>query len=81
MAQVLQWHEQGLDFADALHLAQSEHCSSIYTFDDKFVKMRSLTTSTALNYLGTSVICAIAASKRVKWLGLSVKRRSAARRR
>jgi predicted nucleic-acid-binding protein len=38
MAQVLQWHENGLDFADALHLAQSQSCSAIYTFDDKFVK-------------------------------------------
>ena len=38
MAQVLQWHENGLDFADALHLAQSQGCSAIYTFDDKFVK-------------------------------------------
>lgn len=38
MAQVLQWHENGLDFADALHLAQSQDCSAIYTFDEKFVK-------------------------------------------
>ena len=38
MAQVLQWHENGLDFADAFHLAQSQHCSAIYTFDNKFVK-------------------------------------------
>lgn len=38
IAQVLQWHENGLDFADALHLVQSQHCSAIYTFDDKFVK-------------------------------------------
>lgn len=38
MAQVLQWHEDGLDFADALHLAQSQNCSVMYTFDDKFMK-------------------------------------------
>ncbi|MER3475597.1 MAG: PIN domain nuclease, partial [Leptolyngbya sp. ERB_1_2] len=37
VAQVIQWHEQGLDFADAFHLAQSQHCSAIYTFDSKFV--------------------------------------------
>lgn len=37
MAQVLQWHENGLDFADALHLAQSQNCSAIYTFDNQFV--------------------------------------------
>ncbi|MBD2038704.1 type II toxin-antitoxin system VapC family toxin [Leptolyngbya sp. FACHB-321] len=38
MAQVLQWHEQGLDFADAFHLAKSQSCSTLYTFDNKFVK-------------------------------------------
>ncbi|MCP2727096.1 type II toxin-antitoxin system VapC family toxin [Limnofasciculus baicalensis] len=38
MAQVLQWHENGLDFADALHLAESQNCATIYTFDNKFVK-------------------------------------------
>jgi predicted nucleic-acid-binding protein len=38
MAQVLQWHEQGLDFADALHLVHSQACSAMYTFDTQFVK-------------------------------------------
>jgi predicted nucleic-acid-binding protein len=38
MLQVLEWHEHGLDFADALHLAQSQNCSAMYSFDDKFVK-------------------------------------------
>lgn len=38
LAQVLQWHENGLDFADAFHLAQSQNCSVMYTFDDKFVR-------------------------------------------
>ena len=38
MAQVLQWHENNLDFADAFHLAQSHNRSAIYTFDDKFFK-------------------------------------------
>jgi predicted nucleic-acid-binding protein len=37
MVQALQWHENGLDFADALHLALSQGCSAIYTFDMKFV--------------------------------------------
>ncbi|PIG93952.1 type II toxin-antitoxin system VapC family toxin [Gloeocapsopsis sp. IPPAS B-1203] len=36
VAQALQWHENGLDFADALHLSQSKSCSIIYTFDTKF---------------------------------------------
>ncbi|MFY9974682.1 MAG: type II toxin-antitoxin system VapC family toxin [Chromatiaceae bacterium] len=26
---------QGMDFADALHLAGSAHCSALYTFDDR----------------------------------------------
>ncbi len=38
MAQVLQWHENGLDFADALHLADGQHCSVMYTFDEKFIR-------------------------------------------
>lgn len=38
IAQVLQWHENGLDFADAFHLAQGQHCSELYTFDEKFIK-------------------------------------------
>jgi len=38
IAQVLKWHEDGLDFTDAFHLAQSHNCSSFHTFDDKFVK-------------------------------------------
>ena len=44
MAQVLAWHENGMDFADALHLAQSQNCSAIYTFDTKFInKAKGLT--------------------------------------
>lgn len=44
MIQVLQWHENGLDFADAFHLAQSRNCSTMYTFDNKFIKKaKSLT--------------------------------------
>lgn len=38
IAQALQWHELGLDFADALHLAHSQGYAQFYTFDDKFVK-------------------------------------------
>jgi predicted nucleic-acid-binding protein len=37
IVRVLQWHENGLDFADAFHLAQGQHCSELYTFDEKFV--------------------------------------------
>lgn len=38
IAQVLQWHETGLDFADAFHLVQSQQCSKLYTFDQKFLR-------------------------------------------
>ncbi len=38
MAQVLQWHENGLDFADALHLSHSQHCAELCTFDERFAK-------------------------------------------
>ncbi len=44
IAQVLNWHQAGLDFADAFHLAQSQHCSQFYTFDRKFLsKAKGLT--------------------------------------
>ena len=44
IAQVLEWHRSGLDFADAFHLAQSQHCSRMYTFDQKFLrKAKNLT--------------------------------------
>lgn len=36
--QALLWHENGLDFADTLHLAQSQDCEQFYTFDEKFIK-------------------------------------------
>ena len=35
---ILEWHENGLDFADAFHLASSNNCSEFYTFDEKFIK-------------------------------------------
>ena len=32
-AQALDWCEQGMDFADALHLAAAGHCEAFVTFD------------------------------------------------
>ena len=32
-ATALKWHEQGMDFADALHLAGSAGCAAFLTFD------------------------------------------------
>jgi predicted nucleic-acid-binding protein len=36
--QVIEWYANGLDFADAFHLASSHHCLEFYTFDEKFIK-------------------------------------------
>lgn len=35
VAQALDWMGEGMDFADALHLASSGHCSTFLTFDRK----------------------------------------------
>ncbi|WP_296812196.1 type II toxin-antitoxin system VapC family toxin [Thiocapsa sp.] len=35
IAAALELLEQGLDFADALHLAGNRHCEALYTFDDR----------------------------------------------
>lgn len=37
LALALAWHAAGLDFDDALHLAQSAHCEQMLTFDHRFV--------------------------------------------
>lgn len=34
----LDWYEQGMDFADALHLASSAKAVGFATFDEKLVK-------------------------------------------
>jgi predicted nucleic-acid-binding protein len=38
VAQVIAWHESGLDFADAFHLALSQNQECLKTFDDQFIK-------------------------------------------
>jgi predicted nucleic-acid-binding protein len=44
IAQAIDWHENELDFADALHLALSQNCSRFYSVDAKFVtRAKSLT--------------------------------------
>ena len=37
IARALKWVEQGLDFADALHLSAAEHCEGFVTFDAMLV--------------------------------------------
>ena len=38
VSQALVWYRHGLDFSDALHLAQSGLCSGLATFDARFAK-------------------------------------------
>ena len=38
VARALEYYTQGLDFADALHLAGSETAEAFYTFDAQFVR-------------------------------------------
>lgn len=38
IAQALDDHNNGLDFADALHLATSKGTETLYTFDERFVR-------------------------------------------
>ena len=38
VAEALDRTEQGMDFADALHLGRSAHCESMASFDHRFVK-------------------------------------------
>lgn len=45
VVKALSWHENGLDFADALHLAKSERRTAFKTFDQALIKRaQALTT-------------------------------------
>ena len=35
----LEWHRQGMDFADALHLVRSEGCGALVSFDQKLAQV------------------------------------------
>ena len=41
----IEWHQNGMDFADAVHLAQSKESEAFVTFDKKFIKSALKTTS------------------------------------
>ena len=41
IAKALDWVSQGMDFADALHLAKAESCDAMVTFDRQFAKIDS----------------------------------------
>jgi len=36
IAQAFEWHQQGMDFSDAMHLSQCQNCESLFTFDKSF---------------------------------------------
>ena len=38
VGEALEWMERGMDFADALHVARSAHCSAFISFDRKLAK-------------------------------------------
>ncbi len=41
ISDALDWHAGGLDFADALHLLASGHCTEFLSFDDRRVARRA----------------------------------------
>ena len=40
-ARALDWHDQGMDFADAFHLAASDGCAAFVSFDRTCIRMAS----------------------------------------
>lgn len=49
--QALEWYEDGLDFADALHLASSDKAKAFMSFDKKFCKRASKLSNITLKLL------------------------------
>ena len=49
--QALQWREEGMDFADALHLASSQRASKFATFDERLKKSVRAETKPAVKLL------------------------------
>ena len=44
IAQAIEWHKQGMDFSDAMHLTHCQQHEKLYTFDKKFFsKAKNLT--------------------------------------
>jgi hypothetical protein len=48
LMQALDWHAQGMDFSDALHLSHSARDNPFYTFDQKLISTASKVTSYTL---------------------------------
>lgn len=51
IAQALDWMSEGMDFADALHLARSGHCRTFATFDRKLAQRAKGLASVAVEEL------------------------------
>jgi len=51
LAQALQWCEDGMDFADALHLASSQNSRKFATFDEQMKKSAPAGTKPAIRLL------------------------------
>lgn len=45
ISNAIDWHQNGMDFADALHLAQSKDAEAFVTFDKKLIKFASKNTT------------------------------------
>ena len=45
ISNAIDWHQNGLDFADALHLAQSMDAEAFITFDKELIKSASKNTT------------------------------------
>ena len=48
LMQALDWHSQGMDFSDALHLSHSAKHNPFYTFDQKLISTAGKVTSYTL---------------------------------
>ncbi len=48
LTQALDWHAQGLDFSNALHLSHTARDNPFYTFDQKLISTASKVTSYTL---------------------------------
>jgi predicted nucleic-acid-binding protein len=53
LALALEWYDKGLEFADALHLSQSQHCRRMLTFDRRFAARSSQIDSTPVRLIGS----------------------------
>jgi predicted nucleic-acid-binding protein len=49
LMQALDWHAQGLDFSDALHLSHTSRDNPFYTFDQQLISTASKVTSYTLS--------------------------------